>query len=108
MGFDVHNAARELIERLHRPLAVLAERDPDLARQLRRAAPSVLFNIGEGSRRRGKDRIHHYRIAAGSAGEVKDALFVARAWHYLEEALVTRLEALTDRILAMLWRLTRE
>jgi four helix bundle protein len=106
VALDVHAAARELIEALHVPLATLAERDGDLARQLRRAAPSVLFNIGEGSRRAGKDRLHHYRIAAGSAGEVQDALFVARAWHYVDDALLARSEALTDRILAMLWKLT--
>jgi four helix bundle protein len=106
MAFEVHKAARELIETLHLPLLGIRQHDPDVARQLRRAAPSVLFNIGEGSRRSGKDRLHCCRVAAGSAEEVRDALFVARTWHYVEASLLTKPEELTDRILAMLWKLT--
>ena len=106
MAFDVHEAARELIQALHAPLLGLNGRVPDLAKQLRRSAPSVLFNIGEGSRRAGKDRLHHYRVAAGSAEEVRDALFVARTWQYVEASILAKPEQLTDRILAMLWKLT--
>ena len=40
-------------------------------------------NRGEGSRRVGRDRPNLYRIAAGSAEEVRVALWVARAWGYL-------------------------
>lgn len=37
--------------------------------QARRAADSVVLNLAEGCCREGKDRLHHFRIAAGSAAE---------------------------------------
>jgi four helix bundle protein len=106
LGFDAHDAARELIDSLHGPLVAIAQHDQDLSRQLRRAAPSVLFNIGEGSRRTGKDRLHHYRVAAGSAAEVSDGLFVARSWNYVDGSQLEKPLELLDRIAAMLWKLT--
>ena len=81
-------------------------RDPDLARQLRRAASSVPLNLREGRRRSGKDRAHHFRIAAGSADEVVACLQVAQAWGYAAPELVGPALATCDRILAMTWRLT--
>lgn len=73
---------------------------------MRRAAASVVLNIAEGTQRTGKDRLHHYRIAAGSAAEVRSALGLARAWGYVEVAAVATVDVLLDRVLAMLWRLT--
>jgi four helix bundle protein len=106
MSFQAHDLAREMIESLRPALESLKRSDPDLAKQLRRAAPSVLLNLGEGSRRVGADRLHHYRIAAGSAAEVRDVIFVARSWRYVDAALVERADALLDKILAILWTLT--
>jgi four helix bundle protein len=106
MSFEVHDVAKQLIEALREPLTQIARHDAELAKQLRRAGPSVLLNIGEGARRSGKDRLHHYRIAAGSAGEVRDVLFTARAWRYIEPMSLDGAERLLDRVLAMLWRLT--
>jgi four helix bundle protein len=51
--------------------------DPDLAKQIVRAANSVPLNLREGQRRSGKDRIHFYRIAAGSASEMRAGLDTA-------------------------------
>jgi four helix bundle protein len=65
----------------------------------------VPLNIGEGSRRRGKDRLHSYRIAAGSADEVRVALLTACAWGDLGESDIAAALALADRELAILWRL---
>ena len=59
------------------------------------------------ARRRGKDRLQHYRIAAGSAGETAAALRLAVAWGYLDLARVQVAEALLVRVQQMLWRLTR-
>ena len=54
----------------------------------------------------GQDRLHHYRIAAGSAGEIRSHLAVALAWGDVDQATVTPALALLDSILAMPWRLT--
>ena len=46
-----------------------------------------------------------YRIAQGSALEVRAALDVAQAWGFLESS--AEVEAQLDQLLAMLWTLTR-
>ena len=83
-------------------------RDPKLTDQLKRAASSVPLNLSEGRRRRGQDRVHHYRIAAGSANELLVSLQVAEAWGYLRPDDVEEVIELIDQVLAMLWRLTEE
>ena len=106
MPFDVYEVAVELVAALRAPVAAIAARDPDLARQLRRAASSVPLNISEGNERRGGDRLHHFRIAAGSAAETVAALRVATAWGYADGDALASALALCDRVKAMLWRLT--
>jgi len=76
------------------------------APQLRRAAASVPLNLGEGRRRCRKDRIHLWRVAAGSAGEVLAGLRTAEAFGYLTPVSAAPALGLCDRVLAMLWRLT--
>ena len=94
-----------IIALLREPVARIRTEDADLARQIRRAANAIALNLGEGERRRGKDRIHHYRIAAGSARETQVALRVAGAWRKdgaADDAVMDRL----DKLLATLWRIT--
>jgi four helix bundle protein len=106
MALIALDVSLDLIRRLRSPVSALARRDPSLADQLRRAASSVSLNLAEGSRREGKDRLQHWRIAAGSADEVVAGLRVAEAWGHLEPAEVQPLLALGDRLLGMLWGLT--
>ena len=106
MSFEAFDVALEMIHSLRQPLASLAQRDPDLAQQLRRAAASVPLNLSEGRRRSGRDRIHLWRVAAGSADEVVASLRVAEAFGHLEATATAPALALCDRVLAMLWRLT--
>ena len=47
----------------------IERRDPDLARQLRRAASSVVLNAAEGCGSLGRMRTARYRTALGSARE---------------------------------------
>ncbi len=102
--FHVHGAALGLVAALRPALEELMKSDRSLADQLRRAASSVVLNIAEGNQRTGKDRLHFFRIAAGSAAEVRAALEVARAWGSIADSSAA--EAELDRVLAMLWRLT--
>jgi four helix bundle protein len=107
MAFVAFDVAIDLIRHLREPLAAIVERDPALAQQLRRAAASVAMNLSEGRRRRGRDRIHLWRVAAGSADEVAAGLRVAEAWGHVDASLIAPALARCDRVLGMLWRLTR-
>ncbi len=104
--FDAYDVSIQLIRSLSAPVALIARHDPDLARQLRRAATSVPLNVAEGNRRAGKDRLHLFRVADGSAREVLAGLEAAAAWGYLDADAVSPAYALADRVAAMLWKLT--
>lgn len=106
MNFDAFEISLQLIESLRSPIARLQNHDSSLCSQLRRAASSVSLNLNEGRRRVGKDRLHLWRIAAGSADEVRASLRVAQAWGYIEAAALEQSFVLVDRVLAMLWRMT--
>jgi four helix bundle protein len=104
--FDLYNVALMLITALRPIVERLRQRDRDQALQLKKAANSILANVGEGARRQGRDRLHHYTIAAGSAGEVRVQIEAAMAWGDLDQNLTTNALGLLDRVLAMLWRMT--
>ncbi len=84
---------------------IVSQCEASLADQLRRAANSTALNIAEADGRTGRDRANRFRIARGSALEVRAAVRLAVAWGYVAEAEAA--EALLDRLAAMLWRLTR-
>ena len=86
MAFHVYDLSLSLITVLRDVRSALSRRSPSLADQLERAANSVALNLSEGNRRVGKDRIHHFRIAAGSAAEVRAALQVSIAWGHIAQA----------------------
>ena len=105
-SFYVLDVSMALVEQLRAPLESLRSRDPDLYRQIRAAASSIALNAAEGNRRIGKDRLHLFRIAAGSAAEVRTALRLAAAWGDLDATSVQAADQCLDRILGMLHRLT--
>ncbi|SRR5260221_13965036 len=107
MAFQVEDAAIELIEVLGPLVPKIKARDRGLADQLMRAASSVALNIGESNYSEPGNRRARLFTAAGSASETRLALRVAAAWGHCsaEEAQTAR--ALLERILAMLWKLTR-
>ena len=104
--FQVLDVAISLVPLLKEPLEQLAKRNPPLTDQLRRAVESIPFNIAEGNRRVGRDRLHFWRMAAGSADEARTALRVAIGWGQVREPEVAQALSVCDRVLAMLWRLT--
>ena len=101
-----YDVSVELIRRLRGLVAHIQTSDGDLANQIRRAASSVPLNLSEAQRRVGRDRSHLFRIAAGSATELRAALQVAEAWGYVGAADLAEPLALIDRLAAMTWRLT--
>ena len=103
--FDALEVTYQLVEQLRGGVGSIGQSDPDLARQLRRAASSVALNLAEGRRRVGKDRIHLFRIAEGSAAEVESALRLSAAWGYVTADL-TEAYSLLGRVQAMCRRLT--
>ena len=99
--FQALEVARQLVRALRGVMAVL--REPKLADQLRRAADSVVLNLGEGSGRYGRDARYHYAIALGSVTEVRAALLAAADWGHVEEAVVADAVDLAGRVRAMTW-----
>ena len=106
MTFDAYDRSLSLLRTLVPLLAKLVTHEPDLAKQMRRAATSTTLNIAEGNRRRGKDRRHLFTIALGSADEVAAALDAATALGYLDVVTTAPALELVDRIRAMTFRLS--
>ena len=104
--FDALEVSLELIRELRGSLSEIRTRDRDLYLQMRRAAASISLNLAEGRVRAGKDRLHHWRIARGSAEELLAALRVADAFGDLDLASNCSALALLNRVLSMLYRLT--
>ncbi|HPB51394.1 MAG TPA: four helix bundle protein [Myxococcota bacterium] len=79
----------------------------DLVDQLTRAIESVALNLAEGSGRAGRDRIYHYTVAYGSAGESATALRLLAAYGVISNASADELIGRIDRLRAICWRLSR-
>ena len=82
----IYDVALEMV----RELRTVRLRDADLARQLRRAASSVVLNVAEGSGCRDGNRRLRYETALGSAREVVACLDVAVAWGDVADAPAVR------------------
>jgi four helix bundle protein len=104
--FEALELAVELVTALRSTLNAVQRRDRDLHSQLRRAAMSVPSCVAEGAERRGQDRLHLYRVAAGSLAELCVQLRIARAWGYVASSDAASIDALADRLAAILYRLT--
>jgi four helix bundle protein len=79
----IYDDMLEAVRTMRGMLAAIEKRDPDLARQLRRAASSVVLNLAEGSGSFGRVRTVRYRTALGSARETLACLRVAEAFGYV-------------------------
>ena len=106
-GFHVLDVAVAFIELMPPVIEAVHGLDRSLADQVKRGSESIVLNVAEGRRRTGKDRLHCFRIASGSAEEVRAALRVARVWRYVSPEVLDKPLGLLDRVLAMLWRLER-
>src|SRR5262245_2369950 len=104
--FEALEMSLKVLEQLAPVETRIRQRSASLAKQLADASESVALNLGEGRLRRDGDKRRHYEMAAGSAAEVTVALRIAVAKRYVHAADVAEVEAVLDRVRAMLFRLT--
>jgi len=90
--------AISLVLRVPAPLKPIAD-------QVVRAASSVPSNLAEGAGRSGRDRMHHYRIAYGSAKESDIHLRLLVGACAIDKARAATALHLFDDVRAMIWRL---
>ncbi len=90
--------AISLVMRVPTPLKPIAD-------QVIRSAASVPANLAEGAGRAGRDRLHHYRIAYGSAKEVDTHLRLLIGATAIDNARAATALHLFDDVRAMTWRL---
>lgn len=107
MALIVADLSIELIEKLRPLMPRIRARDKSLADQLKRAANSIVLNVGEAAYSDPGNRRARFHTAAGSAGETRAAVKAAVAWRIVTQAEGEAAAALLDRILALLWKLTR-
>jgi len=104
-GFDAHDKAIQaagiaisLVMRVPAPLKPIAD-------QVIRSASSVPANLAEGAGRAGRDRLHHWRIAYGSAKEVDTHLRLLIGAGAITGTNAENAVLLFDDVRAMTWRL---
>jgi four helix bundle protein len=102
----IYATAIDVVRQLAPVIRSVERRDRDLARQMRRAAASIVLNIGEGSGSGGGTRTERYRNALGSARETGACLDVAQALGYVTALDDDLLDAL-DRVRATLVKVIR-
>lgn len=107
MAFQVGELSIQLIEALVPVLGKIQARNKALADQLSRASESVALNIGEAEFSDPGNRRARLFTAAGSAGETRAALRVAVAKRLVAAGEAERALALVQRVVAILWRMTR-
>jgi four helix bundle protein len=74
---------RDAVRAMRGAITAIEKRDSDLARQLRRAASSVVLNVAAASGSFGRVRTMRYRTALGSARETLACLHTAEAFGYV-------------------------
>ncbi|HVW28947.1 MAG TPA: four helix bundle protein [Polyangiaceae bacterium] len=101
----IYNVILSFIDDVASLVPRIAHHDPDLARQLRRAASSVALNVAEGFSARGRSRVACYNVALREMRESYTALEIAVRLRYLPP-LGEKLEARCQHILATLYKLS--
>ncbi len=102
---QIERFALDTVRRLAPVVAAVAVKDSDLARQLRRAASSIVLNIAEAQAARDGNSRLRFRSALGSTRETRAALELAVLWGFTKEA--PELADALDRIAATLHKLGR-
>ena len=106
-NLDVYRAALQLYQQIGKIVRQFPRGEADLRDQMRRAARSVPFNLGEGVGKRGRARAAAYQIALGEAKELIVALDCVEIDELAPREDVGRAQELVDRVAAMLTKLIR-
>jgi four helix bundle protein len=106
MSFDTLEISLTVLDQLATVEPKIRQRRKSLADEIGRAAESIALNVSEARQRAGLDRADLFRRAAGSAGELTTALRIAKARGYITHADYAAIDAVLDRVRAMLWKLT--
>lgn len=106
MSFDALEMSLAVMQQLTTVEPKIRSKRKALADEVGRAAESVALNISEGRARVGLDRPDFYRRAAGSANELTTALRMALVRGYITAQDYAAVDAVLDRVRAMLWKLT--
>ncbi len=102
---QIERFALDTVRRLGPVVAAVARHDGDLARQMRRAASSIVLNIAEAQASHDGNSRLRFRSALGSTRETRAGLELAVAWGFTKPDS-TLVDAL-DRIAATLHKLAR-
>ncbi len=97
-ALEAAGMAISLVLRVPAPLKSLAD-------QVIRSASSVPANLSEGHGRSGRDRMHHWRIAYGSAKEVDTHLRLLVVTGAIDSSRADSAIRLFDEVRALTWRL---
>ena len=106
-SLDILPVALHAVTLLKPLLEEMRKHDKNLEDQIRRAASSVVLNLGEAARSVAGNRRARLETADGSLAETRVALQLATAWGYVTAAEAKRVDDELDRVAAMLWRLRR-
>ena len=101
----IYSVILEVMRELRPVMCEIERKDPDLARQMKRAASSVALNLSEGMYSRGKNRGARYHNAMGSMRETLSCIEVGEALGYIERPDAALLDSI-GRIMATLTKLT--
>jgi four helix bundle protein len=107
MKFQAEELSIQLVGALAPLMPRIKQRDKALEDQLRRAASSIGLNCAEAAFSDPGNRRARLFTAAGSAGETRHALRQAVAWHHVTAGDAEPALTLVERIVAILWRMTR-
>ncbi|MBI3072716.1 MAG: four helix bundle protein [Deltaproteobacteria bacterium] len=104
--FIAYDVAFQFASRVRPVLDSLRRKDRSLEDQLRRATASIVLNISEGDGKSSlRDQARFFEIARGSCREARAALKLAAIWGYVDEPTVAELDAIADRVCALLSKL---
>jgi four helix bundle protein len=104
--YETYEVALEFVRALRPLIEKIGRHSKSLKEQLVGAGTSVPLNVAEGRKRAGGDRLHCFRIAAGSAGESIAILETCEALGFVTLDEIRAAVALANRELAMLWKQT--
>jgi four helix bundle protein len=108
MAYHLEELSLEFIDALVPLMPRIKQRDKSLEDQLRRAASSIGLNVAEAAFSDPGNKRARFHTAAGSAREAQHALRQAITWRHVRAGEAERALGLARRLVAILWRITRE